>query len=69
MTAGAPTRDLSRLAGNASTRQAWADVVVVSSGWGDGFHGRCWGLSKKGESLCLVTDFGVFPEPRAPAVV
>jgi len=38
-----------------------ANVVAFSSGWGDGFYGSYWGLSKKGEPLCLVTDFGVYP--------
>ncbi len=67
--------------GMLSSKQAWgtgtaitvpatkANIVVFSSGWGDGFYGSYWGLSKKGEPLCLVTDFGVFPEPRAPTVV
>jgi hypothetical protein len=42
-----------------------ANVVVFSSGWGDGFYGSYWGLSKAGAPLCLVTDFGVYP--RTPS--
>ena len=59
--------------GMLSSKQAWgtgtaitvpatrANIVAFSSGWGDGFYGSYWGLSKKGEPLCLVTDFGVYP--------
>jgi hypothetical protein len=63
--------------GMLASKQAWgtgsaitvpdtkANVVAFSSGWGDGFYGSYWGLSAKGEPLCLVTDFGVYPvEPR-----
>jgi predicted DNA-binding WGR domain protein len=38
-----------------------ANVVCFSSGWGDGFYASYWGLSKKGDPLCLVTVFGVYP--------
>jgi hypothetical protein len=59
--------------GMLSSKQAWgsgsaitvpdtkANVVAFSSGWGDGFYGSYWGISSKGEPLCLVTDFGVYP--------
>ena len=50
-------------------KRARANVVAFSSGWGDGFYGSWWGLSRKGEPLCLVTDFGVLPEPPPPRVV
>lgn len=67
--------------GMLESKQAWgsgsaitvpdtrANVVAFSSGWGDGFYGSWWGLSKKGEPLCLVTDFGVLPEPPPARVV
>jgi hypothetical protein len=64
--------------GMLASKQAWgtgtaitvpatrANVVAFSSGWGDGFYGSYWGLSRKGEPVCLVTDFGVYPaEPAA----
>jgi len=38
-----------------------ANIVGFHSGWGDGFYGSYWGLSKSGAALCLVTDFGVYP--------
>jgi hypothetical protein len=38
-----------------------ANIVAFHSGWGDGFYGSYWGLSRKGAALCLVTDFGVYP--------
>lgn len=59
--------------GMLASKQAWgsgkaitvpatkANIVAFSSGWGDGFYSSYWGLSKKGDPLCLVTDFGVYP--------
>jgi hypothetical protein len=36
-----------------------ANLVVCSSGQGDGFYASYWGLSERGEPVCLVTDFGL----------
>jgi hypothetical protein len=38
-----------------------ANVVLFASGWGDGFYTSWWGLSKRRDVVCLVTDFGVYP--------
>lgn len=36
-----------------------ANVVMFSSGWGDGFYGSFWGFDAKGGLAELVTDFEV----------
>jgi hypothetical protein len=36
-----------------------ANLVVCSSGCGDGFYPSYWGLSADGSAACLVTDFGL----------
>jgi hypothetical protein len=36
-----------------------ANLVVCSSGHGDGFYASYWGLDGKGKPVCLVTDFGL----------
>jgi hypothetical protein len=36
-----------------------ANLIVCSSGQGDGFYASYWGLSAEGEPVCLVTDFGL----------
>lgn len=41
-----------------------ANIVLFLSGWGDGFYTSWWGLSKSRQPLCLLTDFGVYPQPR-----
>ena len=38
-----------------------ANIMLFKSGFGDGFYPSYWGLSKSGQTLCLVTDFGVYP--------
>jgi predicted DNA-binding WGR domain protein len=42
-----------------------ANIVLCSSGWGDGFYTSWWGLSKSGQPLCLLTDFDVYPRPES----
>jgi hypothetical protein len=37
-----------------------ANVVVFSSGWGDGSYPSFWGFDEGGAVACLVTDFGIF---------
>lgn len=39
-----------------------ANVVMFSSGWGDGFYTSYWGLDGDGRVAELVTDFGVLVE-------
>jgi hypothetical protein len=39
-----------------------ANVVMFSSGWGDGFYGSYWGFDERGEVVELVTDFNVLVE-------
>lgn len=39
-----------------------ANVVMFSSGWGDGFYTSYWGLDADGRVAELVTDFGVLVE-------
>ena len=34
------------------------NVVVFSSGWGDGFYPSVWGFDAEDRVACLVTDFG-----------
>lgn len=41
-----------------------ANMLVFSSGFGDGVYPSYWGLSKSGKAVCLVTDFGVYPRPE-----
>ncbi len=36
-----------------------ANVIVFSSGWGDGFYSSYWGYDAAGQRVTLVTDFGV----------
>lgn len=36
-----------------------ANVVMCSSGWGDGFYGSWWGFDAEGRVVELVTDFEV----------
>lgn len=38
-------------------------VAVFPSGGGDGVYASYWGLDRKGEPVCLVTDFGELSEP------
>jgi hypothetical protein len=38
---------------------AGSNLVVCSSGHGDGFYASYWGLDGKGKPVCLVTDFGL----------
>lgn len=40
-----------------------ANVVMCSSGWGDGFYASWWGLSAEGHVVELVTDFEVLLGP------
>jgi hypothetical protein len=48
-----------------------ANVVLFSSGMGDGFYASYWGLDGAGTPVCLVTDFQVVdPAPEgAPGIV
>jgi hypothetical protein len=39
-----------------------ANVISFESGYGDGWYTSYWGLDRKGEVCCLVTDFGVLVE-------
>ncbi|WAS94910.1 DUF4241 domain-containing protein [Nannocystis punicea] len=41
-----------------------ANVVMFSSGWGDGFYGSWWGFDAGGRLVELVTDFEVLLGPR-----
>src|SRR5207245_1034675 len=36
-----------------------ANLIICSSGAGDGFYATYWGLSADGIPVCLVTDFGL----------
>lgn len=38
------------------------NAVFGPSGYGDGFYASYWGLDGEGAVVCLVTDFGVYPE-------
>jgi len=42
--------------------QTGANLIVFSSGYGDGFYPSYWGLEAAGEPCCLVTDFGTLVE-------
>jgi hypothetical protein len=36
-----------------------ANLIICSSGWGDGSYASYWGLCKEGAPVSLVTDFGL----------
>lgn len=36
-----------------------ANLIVCSSGYGDGFYASYWGLDGRDKPVCLVTDFGL----------
>ena len=38
------------------------NIVVFSTGLGDGFYDSFWGLDAAGHPACLVTDFGILDE-------
>jgi hypothetical protein len=38
------------------------NVIMFSSGWGDGFYATYWGLSQSGDIVELITDFNVLME-------
>ena len=40
-------------------RATGANLVICSSGHGDGFYATYWGLDAKGKPVCLITDFGL----------
>ena len=35
------------------------NIIIFSSGCGDGFYGAYWGFDANGQLVCLVTDFSV----------
>jgi siroheme synthase len=35
------------------------NIVLFSSGWGNGQYKTYWGLDARGAALCLMTDFQV----------
>ena len=37
------------------------NLIMFSSGWGDGAYPSFWGYDDNGNVACLVTDFGVLP--------
>lgn len=39
---------------------AGLNVIIFSSGWGDGVFASYWGYDASGAPACLVTDFGLF---------
>lgn len=39
-----------------------ANLIVCSSGEGDGYYGSYWGLSAAGKTVSLVTDFGLLSQ-------
>jgi hypothetical protein len=45
-----------------------ANVVMCSSGWGDGFYGSWWGFDAAGRVVELVTDFEVLIGPSRETV-
>jgi hypothetical protein len=45
-----------------------ANLVVFSSGYGDGGYPSYWGLDSGGEVSCLVTDFGILLTPLKATV-
>jgi hypothetical protein len=42
-----------------------ANVVMFSSGWGDGFYGSFWGFAADGRTVELVTDFELLVGPTS----
>jgi len=40
--------------------QTGANVIIFSSGWGDGDYASFWGYDESGNVVCLVTDFALF---------
>ncbi len=36
-----------------------SNIMLCTSGWGDGYYPSYWALDKQGEAVALVTDFGV----------
>lgn len=42
--------------------EARLNAVLGLAGYGDGFYASYWGLDGEGEIVCLVTDFGIYPE-------
>lgn len=38
------------------------NVIMFSSGWGDGVFASYWGLDATGKVACLVTDFNMFSD-------
>lgn len=43
------------------------NVVMFSSGWGDGVYSSYWGLDGEGEVVCLLTEFDVVDLEPPPA--
>jgi hypothetical protein len=56
-----PAYDLNRghFADVVLDRSTGANIVLCTSGVGDGFYATYWGLDNRGKPVCLVTDFGL----------
>lgn len=50
------TRDWASVVPDTASR---SNVVIFSSGFGDGFYASYWGYDSAGRPVCLVTDFGL----------
>jgi hypothetical protein len=42
--------------------QSGVNMLMFTSGWGDGEYVSCWGFDASGSPVCLITDFGIFAE-------
>lgn len=38
------------------------NVIMFTSGWGDGYYSSWWGFNEADQPVCLITDFGLFRE-------
>lgn len=45
--------------------QIESNIIIFSSGWGDGGYASFWGYGASGNVTCLVTDFALFPTVEA----
>lgn len=42
--------------------QTGLNLLIFTSGWGDGGYASYWGFDADGIPVCLITDFGIFEE-------
>ena len=48
---------------NVELEPAGPNIILFTSGLGDGLYGSYWGISDGGEVVCLTTDFGLLEPP------